>query len=110
MSRHLAELSGPEGPISLVAGFDRPLKLFFLQAWQGGASPMHGSTGLLYDSLHEPELDWSNIGTLEQRVMDLGIEAPVAMIEAIYLDQVFNAGNRIVRHHRDGPPEVLFPL
>lgn len=111
MSRHLANLPGPEGPIPLVTGFDRPLRQFFLKAWHGSTPQIEGegAASLLYNSLHKPELDWSDIGPPEQRVLDLGIEAPAAMIEAIYLNQVFNAGNRIVRHHLDGPSELLFP-
>ena len=37
----------------------------------------------------------------------LDIAVPESLIEAVYLDQCFNTGNRVVRHHADRPPEVL---
>jgi len=35
---------------------------------------------------------------------------PESLIEAVHLDQCFNAGNRVVRHHADRPPEVLMAV
>ena len=45
--------------------------------------------------------------TLTDKLATLGIAVPENLIEAVYLDQCFNADNRVVRHHADRPPEVL---
>ena len=45
--------------------------------------------------------------TLTDKLATLGIAVPESLIEAVYVDQCFNAGNRVVRHHADRPPEVL---
>ncbi len=36
-----------------------------------------------------------------------GIEPPASLIEDIFLDQCFNAGNRVVEHYFDQPSFVL---
>ena len=35
------------------------------------------------------------------------LAVPESLIEAVHRDQCFNAGNRVVRHYADQPPEVL---
>jgi hypothetical protein len=44
---------------------------------------------------------------LTDKLVTLGIAVPESLIEAVHLDQCLNAGNRVVRHHADRPPEVL---
>lgn len=63
---------------------------------------------LIYDSLLELRLDWTDINTVTDKLAALGIEVPASMIEQVYLDQCFNAGNRLVEHHADRPPTVLY--
>ena len=64
---------------------------------------------ILYESLHEPALDWGVIGTLTDKLVMLDIAVPESLIKRC-LDQSFNAGNHVVRHHADRPPEVLLAL
>ena len=107
MSRHHIRLSHCGGAIVVVAGYDRPLRHLFLQVLRDEAGRPTCEDNILYDSLHEPALDWAVIGTLSDKLVTLGIAVPDSLIEAVYLDQCFNAGNRVVRHHADRPPEVL---
>ena len=107
MSRHHIRLPHCGGAIVVVAGYDRPLRQLFLQVLRDAEGRPTGEDDVLYDSLHEPALDWSIIGTLTDKLATLGIAVPESLIEAVYLDQCFNAGNRVVRHYADQPPEVL---
>lgn len=91
----------------VVAGYDRPLRQLFLQVLRDEDGRHTCEDDILYDSLHEPALDWRLIGTLSDKLVTLGIAVPESLIEAVHLDQCLNAGNRVVRHHADRPPEVL---
>jgi hypothetical protein len=66
-----------------------------------------GDDDIVYDSLHEPALDWTVIGTLTDKLTALGICVPEKLIEAVYLDQRFTTGNVVVWHHADQALEVL---
>ena len=107
MSRHHIRLPHCGGAIVVVAGYDRPLRQLFLQVLRDAEGRPTCDDDILYDSLHDPALDWSLIGTLTDKLATLGIAVPESLIEAVYLDQRFNTGNRVVRHHADRPPEVL---
>lgn len=52
-------------------------------------------------------LDWRVISALTETLATLGIVVPESLINAVYLDQCLNAGNHVVRHLADQPPEVL---
>lgn len=107
MSRHHVRLSHCGGAIVVVAGYDRPLRQLFLQVLRDEDGRHACEDDILYDSLHEPALDWGVISTLTDKLVMLDIAVPESLIEAVYLDQCFNTGNRMVRHHADRPPEVL---
>ena len=114
MSRHHIRLSHCGGAIVVVAGYDRPLRHLFLQVLRdedGRPTCEDGrptcEDNILYDSLHEPALDWGVIGTLTDKLAMLDIAVPDSLIEGVCLDQSFHAGNHVVRHHADRPPEVL---
>ena len=107
MSRHHIRLSHCGGSIVVGAGYDRPLRHLFLQVLRDEDGRPTCEDNILYDSLHEPALDWAVIGTLSDKLVTLGIAVPESLIEAVHLDQCLNAGNRVLRHHADRPPEVL---
>jgi len=107
MSRHHIRLMHQGQPVLVVAGYDLPLHELFLQVFLRQGAGSAGEDDILYDSLHEPALDWRLIGTLTDKLVTLGIAVPESLIEAVHLDQCLNAGNRVVRHHADRPPEVL---
>ena len=108
MSRHIARVEHDGQPSVVVAGYDRPLSRLFLYVVRGDSEIPSPENALIYDSLLQLRLDWTDINTVADKLAALGIEVPASMIEQIYLDQCFNAGNRLVEHHVDRPPTVLY--
>lgn len=106
MSRHYIRLMHEGRAVLVVAGYDRPLRELFLQVFLYRENQPTDEDDILYDSLHEPALDWTMISTLTGKLHALGIEVPASQIEAVHSDQCFNAGNIVVRYHA-GQPTVL---
>jgi len=94
-------------PVVVVSGYDRPLNDLFLQVLSQENDPEAMEECILYSSLDKPQHDWTDINTVEDKLAELGIEVPDSLLEAVYLDQLLHAGNRMVRHHLKQPPEVL---
>ncbi|EER62143.1 conserved hypothetical protein [Acidovorax delafieldii 2AN] len=109
MSRHILHLIHEGQAVTVVAGYDRPLRELFLHVVRDDGAADRQAEVLLYDSLAEPGLDWTDINTVANQLAALGIEPPASLIESIFLDQCFNAGNRVVEHHLNQPPVVLQP-
>lgn len=91
----------------MVAGYDRPLRELFLHVIHDNDAASRREETFVYDSLAGPELDWTDINTVAEQLAALDIEPPGSLIEGIFLDQCFNAGNRVVEHHFDRPAVVL---
>jgi hypothetical protein len=100
MSQHLATATLDGRPVEIVAGFDRRLGDYFLQV-------IDERNDMLYTSLQEPLLDWTDIATLRGKVGELGLQLPSLMLCEVESDGLQVAGNRIVRHDADGPPVTL---
>jgi hypothetical protein len=66
MSQHLATATLDGHPVEIVAGFDRRLGDYFLQV-------IDERNDMLYTSLQEPLLDWTDIATLRAKVAELGL-------------------------------------
>lgn len=99
MSRHSTRTSYQGQPVIVVAGYDRPLRELFLHVireTQGVSG--EAAEQFLYDSLDEPQSDWTDINTLVETLGRLCIAIPDSMVMEIYLDQCFNVGNRVVQH------------
>jgi hypothetical protein len=107
MSRHLLHLIHQDRKLIVVAGYDRPLQELFLHVIDDNNASPHQEETFVYDSLDDAGQDWTDINTMVDRLAALGIEPPASLIEGIYLDQCFNAGNRVVEHYFDRPPIVL---
>lgn len=107
MSQHSVRIRYRSREVVVIAGYDRPLNDLFLQVLAHKEAPQVIEEHVLYSSLHEPRRDWSDINTVSDKLTELGIEVPDSLLEAVYLDQLFHVGNRIVRHHINQPPEVL---
>lgn len=107
MSQHSVHTQHRDQKVVVVAGYDRPLNDLFLQVLAHEDAPQVVEERVLYTSLHEPQRDWTDINTVSDKLTELGIEVPDSLLEAVYLDQLFHAGNRMVRHHLNQPPEVL---
>ena len=106
MSRHHVQARCGQRDVLVVAGYDRPLRELFLQVLGSGRTD-----GLdddeIYASLNDPWRDWTNVATVTEQLERLGIEVPRSLMQAVRLDQVLDAGNRVVEHHADRPPTVL---
>ena len=100
MSQHLATATLDGHPVEIVAGFDRRLGDYFLQV-------IDERNDMLYTSLQEPLLDWTDIATLRTKVAELGLRLPAQLVDEVEGDGRRRAGNRIVRHVADGPPITL---
>jgi hypothetical protein len=100
MSQHLATATLDGRPVEIVAGFDRRLGDYFLQV-------IDERNDMLYTSLQEPLLDWTDIATLRTKVAELGLRLPPQLVDEVEGDGRRRAGNRIVRHQADGPPVTL---
>ncbi|QDL38547.1 hypothetical protein [Rhodoferax sediminis] len=107
MSQHSAHTHYRGRKVVVVAGYDRALNDLFLQVLGHEDAPRAVEECVLYSSLHEPHRDWTDINAVSDKLTELGIEVPDSLLEAVYLDQLFHAGNRMVRHHLNQPPEVF---
>jgi hypothetical protein len=107
MSRHILHLVHAGQAVTVVSGYDRPLRELFLHVVRNSDAALPQEETFLYDSLAEPWLDWTDINTVADKLESLGIEPPASLIQGIFLDQCLNAGNRVVEHHADRPPAVL---
>ena len=74
MSQHLATATLDGHPVEIVAGFDRRLGDYFLQI-------IDERNDMLYTSLQEPLLDWTDIATLRVKVADLGLQLPTQLLD-----------------------------
>lgn len=107
VSQHSVHTRYRDDKVMVVSGYDRPLNELFLQVFGAEDAPLSKEECVLYSSLHEPQLDWTNINTVSDKLTELGIKVPDSLLEGVSMDQLFHAGNRMVRHHIDRPPEVL---
>lgn len=107
MSQHSVRTRYQGDEVVVIAGYDRPLNDLFLQVLGHEDAPRAAEECVLYSSLHEPQRDWTDINTVSDKLTELGIEVPDSLLEAVYLDQLFHVGNRMVRHHLGQQPEVL---
>ncbi len=99
MSRHCTRSCYAGQPVLVVAGYDRPLRELFLHVileTQGDGGDV--AEQFIYDSLDEPQRDWTDIDTLVETLGRLGIAVPDSMVMEIHLDQLLNVGNRVVQH------------
>jgi hypothetical protein len=107
VSRHHARAHWREKDVLVVAGYDRPLRQVFLQVLITHDGDNAADENVLYASVHEPWRDWSDVATVRDQLAQLGMVVPNSLLNAVRLDQISNAGNRVVEHHADRPPAVL---
>lgn len=106
MSRHHVHAECAGRPVVVVAGYDRPTKELFLQVLADDGDT-RAEEVVVYSSLHDPQRDWRAFETLNEVVTELGLKLPPGLLDAVVRDQAVNAGNRIVVHRFDQPPELL---
>ena len=84
MSQHLATATLDGHPVEIVAGFDRRLGDYFLQV-------IDERNDMLYTSLQEPLLDWTDIATLRTKVAELGLRLPAKLVDEVVRDDADKA-------------------
>jgi hypothetical protein len=104
VSRHLAKSMLDGRPVDVIAGFDRRLQQYFLDVVDEASKD---DEHVVYASLQEPCLDWTDVHTLTVRLQELGLQVPQTLLSEIRADAASNAGNRIVRYQEHGRPTVL---
>ena len=75
MSRHLVHLIHQGRKLTVVAGYDRPLRELYLHVIHDNEAALHQEEVFVYDSLDDPGLDWTDINTVADQLAALGIEA-----------------------------------
>ena len=106
VSQHCVHTRYRNRAVVVVAGYDRPLRDLFLQVLGPDDEDLSTEERVLYTSLQEPARDWTDINTVADKLAELAINVPISLLEAVYLDQLFNVGNRVAWHHNDPPPQV----
>ena len=90
------------GPATMAAHLTEHLRnlgwiAFMYMVWRHGTQNKPQTVALVYGA----------ITLILVLLAMLDIAVPDSLIEGVCLDQSFNAGNHVVRHHADRPPEVL---
>jgi len=101
VSRHLAKATLDGHSVEVIAGFDRRLRQFFLDVMD---EAVDSEERIVYTSLHEPWLDWTDLQTLALRVGQLRLELPPTLLPEVRTDAANSAGNRIVRQQAGQEP------
>ena len=101
MSQHVYPSAYKGQPVNIVVGFDRPLRGFFLNV------ELTEAEGFVYTSCSDPQLIYSrgftdSMTPFCEKLDELGLSLPLAIIEQVELDAATNAGNRYVVYDQDG--------
>lgn len=103
MSQHTLITKKEGCRIRISIGWDRPLQGYFMNVWQLASNC---TEQLLYESLSDQTLNMhgytDNLDDFVNRLEELRIPAAHLdeLLESVYLNGVFNAGNRVVDHTR----------
>jgi hypothetical protein len=99
MSRHFGPARGPRGGKHyVVAGYDRPLRKYFLTVYRGDA--------VRRDKIIHT-MTVSSPDDIMVALDAMRLTAPTGLVEAVREDGKHDAGNRTVRYRFDGDAEVL---
>lgn len=121
MSQHLIKATHNGKPITILSGYDRPLRGFFLVVDLDEDDPAfvpsdeNDDEGMLYSNLWDPELiefgglppDYEHF---DKALKELGLTIPDRMREEILKDQLNNTGNRVVHYKYEGSELVIQEL
>ena len=105
MSQHYFQTSYEGRSVTVVVGFDRPLRGFFCFVERNDAGDQEEE--FLYSNLDDPKLVHcmgiaKTLKHFEKRLGDLGLAVPRSMFSEAENDQRFNVGNRFVWHDAKG--------
>lgn len=100
MSQHLFSTSHKEKPITVVIGWDRPLRYHFMYIENDDA--IEESNAFLYHNMDDEKSINQPLAYYEQVLKDHAITVPASMIEESREDAENNAGNRRCLHTTKG--------
>lgn len=103
MSQHYFPTSYEGRSVTVVVGFDRPLRGFFCFVERNETDDEE----FVYSNLDDPKLTHcmgiaKTLRHFEKRLGDLGFEVPRSVFTEAAADQRFNVGNRCVWHDATG--------
>jgi hypothetical protein len=96
MSQHFCTTTMGSKAVEVLMGWDRPLQGFFMVIHDLEA-PVEDD-GLIYSNLDEPDSHPQVLDPFTEKLEELGIQVPAAMIEEVKDDQMWNVGNKMRRH------------
>ena len=104
MSQHVFDTRYQGRPVTVIVGFDRPLRAFFCFVERNDDDE---GDEYVYSNLEDPKLATTmgmskSLKHFEKRLADLGITVPASMFDQSEKDRLGNVGNRFVRHTADG--------
>jgi hypothetical protein len=103
MSQHIYNTTFQDRPVSIVTGWDRPTREFFLQIRRAD-EPQDDEDEIVYSTIE----DVNAYGACANQVfiavvlLELGIKVPGSMITESAADAEHNRGNRIAIHSDAG--------
>lgn len=107
MSQHYFSTSHEGRPVTVVVGYDRPLRGFFCFVERNDSGDDEDGDEFVYSNLEDPQLVPSfgfakELKHFRKRLGDLGLKVPESLFEQSEADQRGNVGNRYARHEADG--------
>ena len=103
MSQHYFSTSHQDRPVTVVIGYDRPVRGFFCFVERDDADDEE----FVYYNLDDPKLSGTmgmakSLKYFEKRLSDLGLAVPQSLFVQAELDQRGNVGNRCAWHQANG--------
>lgn len=103
MSQHYFSTTYQDRPITVLAGWDRPLSQHFMVIEHDDADDhARDEDAYLYSNLYDHQAwgqDWSYF---QRKLDELGIKVPKSLVDQIHVDCAMNVGNRHCVHQADG--------
>lgn len=103
MSQHIYKTTYQNRPLQVLMGWDKPLSGYFLVLAYEDSKEFEN----LYSNLEDPKLmQYGGLPpTIEpflEKLLELGIEVPEAILDEVEMDGIFNMGNRVVVYDEKG--------
>lgn len=104
MSQHFCRTTMGKKPVEVLMGWDRPTQGFFMEIFDLSVSPRRDD--VIYSHLSERNPNPKHLDRFIEKLKELEISVPQAMLEEIEEDQALNAGNKLRRHDLQQPKPV----
>lgn len=107
MSQHYFRTTYENRPVTVVVGYDRPLRGFFCFVERADGAATDDTDEFVYSNLDDPKLAASmgfskSVDYFKRRLADLGLVVPASMFIESERDRLGNVGNRQAWHEANG--------